>query len=88
VPLFGFVGTGVTRVRLDQDDAGRWALTLRGKETGYFTDLATGEVIDQWHNPFTDEDVEVYHFRNDRIGGVVGDMPVLTVGEHHDEGSR
>ena len=89
VPLFGFVGTGVTRVRLDQDDAGRWALTLRGKETGYFTDLATGEVIDQWHNPFTDEDVEVYHFRNDRIGGVVGEtMPVLTVGEHHDEGSR
>lgn len=87
VPLFGYQGTGVTLCRLDETDSGP-ALTMRGKETGFFTDLATGVPLDSWHNPFTGEDVEVFHFLNDRIGGVVTtEMPVLTVGDHHDEGS-
>ncbi len=86
-PLVGFQGTGVTRCRLDDTDDGP-VLTLRGKETGFFTDLASGEVLDVWDNPFTGEQVEVYHFLNDRIGGTVGtQMPVLTVGDHHEEGS-
>jgi hypothetical protein len=86
-PLFGYQGTGVTRCRIEQTDDGP-ALMLRGKETGFFTDLATGEVIDSWDNPFTGDTVEVFHFLNDRIGGrVTTRMPVLTVGDHHDEGS-
>jgi hypothetical protein len=86
-PMFGYQGTGVTLCRIDQTDTGP-ALTLRGKETGFFTDLATGEPLDSWENPFTGETVEVFHFLNDRIGGVVTtEMPVLTVGDHHDEGS-
>jgi hypothetical protein len=86
-PLVGFQGTGVTKCRLDEGADGP-VLTLRGKETGFFTDLASGEVLDVWDNPFTGETVEVYHFLNDRIGGTVGtEMPVLTVGDHHDEGA-
>ena len=35
---------------------------LRGKETGYFTDLATGVPMTHWDNPFTGETVEVFDF--------------------------
>jgi Protein of unknown function (DUF1838) len=87
-PLFGYAGTGITLCRLDDGSDGP-TLTMRGKETGFFTDLATGEPIDQWDNPFTGERVEVFHFLNDRIGGQLTTvLPVLTVGDHHDEGSR
>ncbi len=81
-PLFGYVGTGVTVCRLL--DNGH--VQLRGKETGYFTDLATGAVIDHWDNPFTGQRVEVSPFLNDRIGGELGlEMPRLTVGDSTDE---
>jgi hypothetical protein len=87
-PLFGYAGTGITLCRLDDGPDGP-ALTMRGKETGFFTDLATGEPIDTWDNPFTGERVEVFHFLNDRIGGrLTTELPVLTVGDHHDEGAR
>lgn len=82
-PLFGYAGTGVTRCRFLDDGT----LQMRGKETGYFTDLATGEVIDRWDNPFTGETVDVYHFLNDRIGGeLTREMPVLHVGEAAEHG--
>ncbi len=42
---------------------------MRGKETGFFYDLRTGEVIETWDNPFTGETVEVFPFLNDKIGG-------------------
>jgi hypothetical protein len=77
-PLFGYAGTGVTMCRPLADGG----VQLRGKETGWFTDLATGEVIDHWDNPFTGERVEVFHFLNDRIGGSLGlEMPRLTMGD-------
>ena len=78
MPLFGYAGTGVTRCRPTEDGG----VQLRGKETGWFTDLATGEVIDHWDNPFTGERVEVFPFLNDRIGGALGlQMPRLAMGE-------
>lgn len=87
-PLFGYAGTGVTLCRLEVGDDGP-VLLMRGKETGFFTDLATGEPIDTWDNPWTGERVEVFHFLNDRIGGrLTTELPVLTVGDHHDEGTR
>lgn len=76
-PLFGYAGTGVTMCRTLEDGG----VQLRGKETGWFTDLASGEVIDHWDNPFTGERVEVFHFLNDRIGGTLGlEMPRLAMG--------
>lgn len=82
VPLFGYEGTGVTKCRMTPEGN----LQMRGKETGYFTDVQTGEVIDTWRNPFTDEVVDVFHFLNDRIGATITrEMPRLTVGDATDE---
>ena len=36
IPLFGYTGTGVMQSKIDAD-GNMW---IRGKETGYFTDLA------------------------------------------------
>ncbi len=87
-PLFGYAGTGVTKCRLldGPDGLAGGRLQLRGKETGYYYDLATGEIIDSWLNPWTGETVEVYPFLNDRIGGELGlTMPRLVVGGAGDE---
>lgn len=84
-PLFGFTGTGLTQCRFVAPNR----LQLRGKETGFFTDLETGEMLRTWDNPFTGETVEVFDFVNERICGELTDeMPVLVVGDHHDEGAR
>jgi hypothetical protein len=37
------------------------------KEVGFFTDLATGEVLEHWRNPYTDEDVEPFHIANPAV---------------------
>lgn len=81
-PLFTYAGTGVTKCRITDDGN----LQMRGKETGYFHDLATGEVIDTWRNPWTGEAVEVFHFLNDRIGATLTrELPRLVVGDVEDD---
>lgn len=60
VPVFGYEGTGCMQARWEPDGT----LSRRSRETGYFTDLETGEVLETWDNPFTGETVEVYHFYN------------------------
>ncbi len=37
------------------------------REVGYYTDLATGEVLQRWYNPFTEREVEVIPIRNDPV---------------------
>ena len=85
IPVFGYTGTGALHAKFD-DDGYLW---LKSRETGYFTDLETGDILETWYNPFTEKTVEVYHFYNDvlvgRIGkeipkffiGAVGDSPTL-----------
>lgn len=63
VPVFGYEGTGVLQARWEPDGT----LSRRSRETGYFTDLRTGEVLETWTNPFTEEEVEVYHFYNPQL---------------------
>ena len=73
-PLFGYAGIGVFECRFIQGDR----LQMRGKETGFFTDLATGKILDTWHNPFTDERVKVFNFLNDSVRGTLTtEMPRL-----------
>jgi hypothetical protein len=60
IPLFGYEGTGVLQARWEADGT----LSRRSRETGYFTDLRTGEVLERWDNPFTGQTVPVYHFYN------------------------
>jgi hypothetical protein len=60
VPLYGMVG--ITPARSFREADGTVRLLIN--EVAMHTDLATGEVIDSWRNPFTDETVEVWHLRN------------------------
>ena len=84
VPLFGYVGTGVTKMRvLDNGD-----LQMRGKETNFITDLQTGKVLDNWYNPYTNETVQPYHFVHDEIGAILGQtMERMTVGDSQEAAS-
>lgn len=60
IPVFGYEGTGVLQARWEADGT----LTRVSRETGYFTDLETGEILETWDNPLTGETVPVYHFYN------------------------
>lgn len=70
VPLFDYTGTGVMQARLEPNGD----VTIKSRETGYFADLRTGEILEYWDNPFTGERCEVYHFYNDVIGGRLTDQ--------------
>lgn len=77
VPVFGFSGTGCTQARFDP--AG--FLNIKSRETGLFTDLRTGEVLEYWDNPLTGERCEVYHFYNEMNGGrLTTEIPKFSVG--------
>jgi hypothetical protein len=82
IPLFGYTGTGVMQSKIDGDGN----LWVRGRETGYFTDLATGDILETWDNPFTGETVEVFNFYNPRMGGkLTAQMPRFAMGSARDE---
>ncbi len=71
--LIGVVGFSAARM-LPRDELGRYALLRR--ECGFFTDLASGAVIDDWLNPYTQERVEVVHIANDPVNQTIS--PVRT----------
>jgi hypothetical protein len=77
-PLFGYYGFGNNRNIIQPDGS----VKVLGKECGYFTDLASGEIIDHWDNPWTNERVEVFPFVNDRWRGTLGlEQKVFKVGD-------
>ena len=59
--LFGFEGFGVARL-LPRDDGG-FDKVLR--EVGLYFDLESGEILEEWKNPYTDEVVPVVPVAND-----------------------
>ncbi|WP_446831483.1 DUF1838 family protein [Candidatus Foliamicus sp.] len=67
--LFGFAGWGVSR--LQQNPDGSIAKILR--EVGYYTDLRSGEVLEEWQNPYTNETVSVVPIANDPFNYVISD---------------
>lgn len=82
IPLFGYTGTGVMQSKID-DDGNMW---MRGKETGYFTNLATGDILETWDNPWTGETVEVFNFYNPNMGGkLTAEMPRFAMGAAKDD---
>ena len=82
VPLFGYVGCGNNQSMIDENGH----LWVRGTEAGYFTDLASGEIIDYWDNPYSGERVEVFPFLNDRFRGrVTEEMPRYAMGDVADD---
>ena len=71
------IGSGT---RLAKQDA-NGELWVKSRETGYFTDLVTGDVLETWHNPFIDRTVPVYHFYNNLLVGKVGlEIPKFVMG--------
>lgn len=82
IPLFGYTGTGVMQAKID----GEGNCWIRGKETGYFTDLATGQILETWKNPFTGDTVEVFNFYNPTMGGkLTAEMPRFAMGAAKDD---
>jgi len=61
--LLGFEGFSVCRT-VPQPDG-----TFKNlqREVLYYTDRFTGEILDTWKNPFTDEEVRVVHVYNDPV---------------------
>lgn len=66
-PLMGFEGFSATRL-IDNGD-GSYQKLLR--ETVYYTDLATGDVLESWYNPYIDEEVRVVPVTNDPFNIVI-----------------
>lgn len=58
VPLLGVEGISINRCTPAGD--GVYAYSLR--EAGWFTDLATGQVLDEWLNPLTGRSVTPKHY--------------------------
>jgi hypothetical protein len=85
VPLFDYTGTGVMQARIEPNGD----LSIKSRETGYFADLRTGEVLEYWDNPFTGERCEVYHFYNDVIGGrLTTEIPTFLAGGNAESPTR
>jgi Protein of unknown function (DUF1838) len=81
LPVFNFTGTGVIHAEFDP----KGFLKIKSREVGLFTDIRSGEVLEFWNNPLTDERCEVYHFYNDMIAGTLTtEVPRFAVGEHGD----
>ena len=67
--LFGFEGFGASR--LHQRPDGSIERILR--EVGLYTDLKSGEVLEEWYNPYLDETVRVVPVANDPFNYVIED---------------
>ena len=82
-------------LRLDGFNAGRFVKAPDGsaqfisREVAYYKDVATGEVVNQWDNPFTSEKNAVLHVANDPVNsryaapkaGELGRMPFMVNGD-------
>ncbi len=62
--LLGIRGMSSSRYFPDASEDG---IVIMRAEVGFFFDLATGDVIDSWRNPYTEENVEVVHVGNTHL---------------------
>lgn len=62
--LVGVIGMSTQRLRPVPEQGG---FQLLQKECGFFTDLATGEVLERWVNPYLGEAVEPFHIANPAV---------------------
>lgn len=64
--LLGFEGYNICRA--EQQEDGTWRLLTR--ELTFYRDLATGRIVDQWQNPYTQSSNAVVHVANDPVNTV------------------
>jgi hypothetical protein len=79
--LFGYTGTGVMQAKIDENGH----LSIRGKETGFYTDLATGNILEEWRNPYTNELVKPLNFINTIGVKLTTEIPRFAFGAKTDE---
>ena len=70
--LVGIIGMSTQRLRAVPEQGG---YQLLQKECGFFTDLATGAVLDRWRNPYSNEIVEPFHIANPAVNRWI--LPVV-----------
>ena len=82
-PLCGFHTFLATRL-IPQEDG-----TLRrlNKEVIFYADLRTGQMIDQWTNPWTEEVVDVVHVANDPFNYTISEWLILAPEDFPTDGS-
>lgn len=66
--LFGFEGMNVARAEQQKD--GSWRMLSR--EYAVYKDPQTGQILEQWKNPWTAEEVPVFQVQNDPVNNVFG----------------
>lgn len=66
--LMRIIGMGTVRMLPLK---GRPGYQMLRKELGFFTDFETGDVLDRWTNPYTNEDVMVDHIANPSINAEI-----------------
>ncbi len=71
--LMRIIGMGAVRMLPLPDGSGYQMLR---KELGFFLDINSGEVLDRWRNPYTDETVEVVHLANPAINARIEAFPL------------
>jgi len=67
MPLCGVEGLGVMRI----EPQGNNTYRVFNREFAVYTDLKTGEYLDDWVNPYTEERVRVFPIQNKRVMGEV-----------------
>ena len=77
--LFNMVGMSISRCI--NNGAGGWDFMSR--ELVYYLDPETNEMLQQWHNPWTDKTVPVVHVANNPVQGgpFTGEYPTRVEGE-------
>ncbi|MEO7386325.1 MAG: DUF1838 family protein [Gammaproteobacteria bacterium] len=65
--LFGFEGFGAVKLEKMPDGSIRRIL----REVGLYTDLKSGDVLEEWYNPYIDERVRVVPVANDPFNYVI-----------------
>jgi len=75
-PLYGMEGLTFVRSYLQPDGSVRWL----ANEVAVFTDLVSGDVLEEWRNPYTNETVAVWPLRNGPLNYAVSPTAEMTGG--------
>ena len=65
-PLMDMEGFGCTRTSKRPDGS----YTNLHRECGFYKDVKSGEILEEWHNPYLDRKVKVAHIHNDPVNSV------------------
>lgn len=76
-PLFDLEGFGANRMV----PLGNGKYQSLHREVGYYKDLRTGAILEDWKNPLTGETVKVSHIHNDPVNAVIGPTIEAKLGE-------